>query len=57
MSNYISKSLKEIESEICKAAKCEKWFTELDEYKTELESDCIKFFLTGLRWKWENQLA
>ena len=40
--------LKEIESEIFKAAKREKRFTERDEYKTELESDCIKFFLKGL---------
>ena len=43
--------LKEIESEIFKAAKRERRFTEIHEYKTELESDCITFFLKGLRWK------
>ena len=37
------------DSEIFKAAKREKRFTETDEYKTELESDCIEFFLKGLR--------
>ena len=43
--------LKKIESEIFKAAKREKRFTEVDEYKTELERDCIKFFLKRLRWE------
>ena len=43
--------LKEIESEIFKAAKREKRFTEKEEYEKELESDCIKFFLKGLRWE------
>ena len=47
---YLNSST-EIESEIFKAAKREKQFTEVDKYKIELESDCIKFFLKGLRWE------
>lgn len=49
--------LRDVENKIKKAATREQRYTDLPTYEKELEKDCIKFFIRGLRWEIQTRMG